>query len=135
VEGTLLAARGQGGTYPHFLSVLAERFDPEVIDLPEGSARIRLAVAGGGEWDALVSESGLRLTEADGSRPDALLTAEEAAWARIVRDVRGGMEAFRAGELRVRRNLHLGVGFLAATFLAAVVGLLRLNLASVRRRR
>ena len=30
-------------------------------------------------------------------------------------DVAAGMDAFRRGRLRVRRNLHLGVGFLAAT--------------------
>lgn len=110
-----MTARGRGGAYPPFLSALAERFDPEVIDLPEGSARIRLAVEGAGEWDALVSERGMRLAVADGARPDALLIADEDTWARIVRDVRGGMEAFRAGRLRIRRNLHLGVGFLAAT--------------------
>jgi pimeloyl-ACP methyl ester carboxylesterase len=36
-------------------------------------------------------------------------------WERIARDVRGGMDAFRAGRLSVRQNLHLGVGLLAAT--------------------
>jgi len=30
-------------------------------------------------------------------------------------DVRGGMEAFRRGRLKLRDDLHLGVGFLAAT--------------------
>jgi pimeloyl-ACP methyl ester carboxylesterase len=115
VRGAPLTAKGRGAAYPPFLSVLAERFDPGVIDLPEGSARIRIAVAGDGEWDALVSEGGLRLTAAGGGRPDALLVAEEAAWGKIARDVRGGMEAFRAGQLRIRYSLHLGAGFLAAT--------------------
>jgi pimeloyl-ACP methyl ester carboxylesterase len=46
---------------------------------------------------------------------DATLTADEQTWERIVGDVRGGMEAFRGRRLTVRRNLHLGVGFLAAT--------------------
>ena len=31
------------------------------------------------------------------------------------RDLRGGMNAFRRGRLQIRDNLHLGVGFLAAT--------------------
>ena len=52
---------------------------------------------------------------AEGTEPDALLSASEATWERIAGDVRGGMDAFRGGRLRVRRNLHLGVGFLAAT--------------------
>jgi hypothetical protein len=48
-------------------------------------------------------------------RPDAVLTADTATWSDIARDVRGGMTAFRAGRLSVRHDLHLGVGFLAAT--------------------
>ena len=36
-------------------------------------------------------------------------------WDAIARDVRGGMTAYRTGRLRIRRNLHLGVGFLVAT--------------------
>ena len=36
-------------------------------------------------------------------------------WSRIARDLRGGMNAFRRGRLQIRDNLHLGVGFLAAT--------------------
>ena len=39
---------------PAGLIALIERFDPEVIDLPSGSARIRLAADGEGEWDAVV---------------------------------------------------------------------------------
>src|SRR5215210_2224950 len=36
-------------------------------------------------------------------------------WAKVASDLKGGMQAYRAGRLAVRRNLHLGVGFLAAT--------------------
>jgi pimeloyl-ACP methyl ester carboxylesterase len=115
VEGALLTEQGRGRADPPSLTVLAERFEPEVMDVPEGSARIRLAVQGVGAWDALVSATGARLAPADGARPDAVLKADEDAWARIARDVRGGMDAFHAGRLRVRENLHLGVGFLAAT--------------------
>ncbi|MDQ1741328.1 MAG: hypothetical protein QOE53_2980 [Pseudonocardiales bacterium] len=35
--------------------------------------------------------------------------------ARVARDLRGGMNAFRGGRLDIRDDLHLGVGFLAAT--------------------
>lgn len=114
VEGTVVERPARGRTYPAFLSVLAERFEPDLIDLPEATARIRLAVRDRGEWDAIVSATGMRLAAAEG-RPDAILSADEGAWERIAHDVRGGMEAYRAGRLRVRRNLHLGVGFLAAT--------------------
>ena len=55
------------------------------------------------------------LGPAEGSDYDAELSADVATWQRIADDVRGGMSAFRRGSLRVRRNLHLGVGFLAAT--------------------
>jgi len=88
-----------------------------VIDLYQGEARIRLAIEGGRAWDALVSEHSVGFVPADKStEPDALLTAaDEATWEQIAANVRGGMTAFRARRLQVRRNLHLGVGFLAAT--------------------
>ncbi len=57
---------------------------------------------------------GARLEEIDGDA-DATLIADERTWERIASDVRGGMDAFRARRLTVRRDLHLGVGFLAAT--------------------
>ena len=41
-------------TPPAGLIALIERFDPDVIDVPGGSARIRLAVHGEGEWDAVI---------------------------------------------------------------------------------
>jgi pimeloyl-ACP methyl ester carboxylesterase len=101
---------------PASLAALLERFDPEVIDVPSGKARIRLEVRGRGGWDAVIADGEVRLAEPSaGVEPDALLSADEASWKRIARDVRGGMQAFRAGRLQVRRNLHLGIGFLAAT--------------------
>jgi pimeloyl-ACP methyl ester carboxylesterase len=107
--------RARGGAQPAFLSALTERFEPELMDVPGGSARIRLEIEGERGWDAMVSERGIGLVEAEGERPDAVLSADQLTWARIARDIRGGMDAFRTGRLRVRRNLHLGVGFLAAT--------------------
>jgi pimeloyl-ACP methyl ester carboxylesterase len=101
---------------PSALDELAERYDPEVIDLPPRPVRIRLSVGDGEEWDAVLRGKSIKLEPAKrGEEPDAELTADAAAWKRITRDVRGGMDAFRAGRLDVRRNLHLGVGFLAAT--------------------
>ena len=86
---------------------------------------MRLTVAGGGSWDAVVDEGGVRLEPADGRTVDSVLSADEATWAAVADDLGAGMDAFRRGRLSVRRNLHLGVGFLAATSGAAEEGRLR----------
>jgi pimeloyl-ACP methyl ester carboxylesterase len=117
---------------PAALVALVERFDPEVIDVPSGTARIRLVVRGGREWDAVISSGRIELAPAQGSDYDARLSADAATWGRIADDLRGGMSAFREGSLRVRRNLHLGVGFLAAT--SGIVDPARLHFASVETR-
>jgi pimeloyl-ACP methyl ester carboxylesterase len=98
---------------PPALRALAERFDADLMDIPGGRARIRLEV-GDASWEARISPEGLELARARGGA-DAVLGADAGTWRRIASDVRGGMDAFRAGRLSVRRNLHLGVGFLAAT--------------------
>jgi len=104
------------GTVLDSLRALVARFDPVAIDVPAGKARIRLEVEQGGAWDFVISGELHRLGPAEeGLAPDALVSADEEAWTRIAADIGGGMEAFRRGRLRVRHNLHLGVGFLAAT--------------------
>jgi pimeloyl-ACP methyl ester carboxylesterase len=105
------------GTAPcDAIVALADRFDPDVIDVPRGRARVRLEVAGDRAADALIGARRLRLREVNESaEPDAVLSADAATWKRIAEDLRGGMDAFRAGRLRIRGSLHVGVGFLAAT--------------------
>jgi pimeloyl-ACP methyl ester carboxylesterase len=104
------------GRPPDSLTALVERFDSSVFDAPTGSARIRLSVKGAGEWDVLVRGRSARLREAASDRrADAVITADARAWREIAGGLRGGMEIFRAGRLTVRRDLHVGVGFLAAT--------------------
>jgi pimeloyl-ACP methyl ester carboxylesterase len=121
---------------PSALTRLTERFDPDVIDVPGGIAQIRLGVDDCPDWDALISMPDVRLVPADESTtPDAELTADAATWEAIADDVRGGMEAFRAGRLRVRRNLHLGVGFLAATSGITEPGRLRFHPVQTRNHR
>jgi pimeloyl-ACP methyl ester carboxylesterase len=101
---------------PDELMQLAARFDPTAIDVPGGRARIRLELTGGKSWDALIADSRLSLGEAEEAlEPDSLLSADAATWRRVATDLREGMRAFGARRLRIRRNLHLGVGFLAAT--------------------
>ena len=97
------------------LSTLADRFDATAFDAPAGRARLRLRVIGDRDWDATVEHGLMRLVPANGERPDARLAADPATWRRIADDVRGGMEAFSRGKLKIRDDLHIGVGFLAAT--------------------
>lgn len=100
---------------PDFLEALLERFDPSVFHSPRDTARIRLELGDDSAWDALIEGESARLVEASAAQPDSRLIADAATWRRIARDVRGGMAAYREGRLRVRMNLHLGVGLLAAT--------------------
>jgi pimeloyl-ACP methyl ester carboxylesterase len=44
-----------------------------------------------------------------------VITADAATWQKIADHLPAGMEAYNKGKLRIRHNLHLGVGFLAAT--------------------
>src|SRR4051812_41769673 len=100
---------------PTALSTLVTRFDPKVFDVGRPRAVVRLEVDGEGAWDVVLQDGAARLREPNGTRPDAALRADRDAWDRLARDLRGGMDAFRAGRLQVRHDLHLGVGFLAAT--------------------
>jgi pimeloyl-ACP methyl ester carboxylesterase len=100
---------------PPALLTLVARFDPEVIDIPGLSARIRLGFEGRSEWDAVISDVGVELGPAEDVEPDASIDADGQTWEAIAGDVGFGMAAFSEGRLTVRRNLHLGVGFLAAT--------------------
>jgi pimeloyl-ACP methyl ester carboxylesterase len=114
VESTERGA-GPATLPPRSLRTLAGRFDPDVIDVPGGRAKVRLAVLDGDSWDACIEDGRLQLRHSGGADPDAALSADAATWERIAADVRGGMNAFRQGRLRVRQNLHLGIGLLAAT--------------------
>lgn len=101
---------------PASLTTLTERFDPSALEL--GSRRVRVRLAGATEQplDAILDGRSASLESADvRRRPDALLSADAPTWASIAGDLGGGMAAFRAGRLSVRHDLHLGVGFLAAT--------------------
>jgi pimeloyl-ACP methyl ester carboxylesterase len=93
------------------LHALAERYDAGVVD-PPPTARIRLAVGDDEAHDALLDAGTARIAAADG-RPDALISGSAAAWREAER--RGGLAVLRRGGLTMGRNLHLAVGFLAAT--------------------
>jgi pimeloyl-ACP methyl ester carboxylesterase/putative sterol carrier protein len=96
------------------LRSLVERYDREVADPGQEIVRIRLDVGDGEAWDAIV-DGHARFEPAGDRPPDATLKADARTWRAIAEDVRGGMKAFEKGRLLVRGNLHIGVGFLAAT--------------------
>jgi pimeloyl-ACP methyl ester carboxylesterase len=101
---------------PAALGALLERFDRDAFDMPRGRARVRLGVKGHGAWDLEVQRHRHRVRRANlDNEAHAELTADLATWGKVAQDLKGGMQAYRAGRLQVRRNLHLGVGFLAAT--------------------
>jgi len=97
------------------LDALLSRFEPGDIDVPGGTARIRLDAGAAGSFDALIEGGVARLIPASTRDADSLLRAEPPVWDEIAGDVRAGMAAYRSGKLTIRENLHLGVGFLAAT--------------------
>ena len=106
------------------LETLVSRFEITDMDVPGGSARIRLEVTDDRGRDAIIEGGRVHLAPPSGE-PDARLTASTAAWAAIADDVAGGMRAFRRGQLKVRDDLHLGIGFLAATTGSTDAGRLR----------
>src|ERR687892_1180274 len=124
--GVAVAASRSSGAAPAGIEALIGRYDPAVIDVPDGRALVRLRVRGGGAWDPRIEGAGVRLDPArQGDEPDATIAADPPTWMRVAGDVRAGMQAFQRGRLRVRGSLHLGVGFLAATSGASEPGRLR----------
>lgn len=122
-------AAGRPDRPPAALRTLAARFDPEVFPV-RGRARVRLEGPGVGAWDAILHADRARLERATAEGgADASITADGETWLALARDLGGGMAAFRSGRLTIRRDLHLGVGFLAAT--AAPVGEGRLRFRQV----
>jgi pimeloyl-ACP methyl ester carboxylesterase len=117
---------------PRALQTLVDRYDAEVFAPARRTARVRLAVAEGEAFDAILAHGTARLERQAGTA-DAMLTADRRTWAAIAQDLRGGMAAFDSGRLSVRRDLHLGVGFLAATSGASEQGRLHFRTVPTRR--
>ena len=120
---------GQGSLALH---ALVDRYDPDVFTPARRTARVRLAVSEDEAFDAILARGSARLEQPSGV-PDAMLTADVGTWAAIARDLRGGMTAFESGRLSVRRDLHVGVGFLAATSGAGEPGRLRFRTVATRK--
>jgi pimeloyl-ACP methyl ester carboxylesterase len=107
------------------LERLVGRFDASVFDV--GRPLVRIRVEDGGEPHDVVLEDGTARLEPTRGSPDAVLSADANTWNEIAEDLRGGMQAFREGRLKIRRDLHLGVGFLAATAQPQAQGRLRIR--------
>jgi pimeloyl-ACP methyl ester carboxylesterase len=114
----------RGTVPPKPIRTLAQRFDPTVFDARRRLTRIRLVTGGEESWDVVVVD-GVASIERPHARPDAVLNADAVTWRGIAADVRRGMDAYRSGRLSMRRNMHVGVGFLAATSGQAEPGRLR----------
>jgi len=106
------------------IATLVGRYDPTVFDAPTRRTRIRLVVGDGYTCDVVVADRAAALAS-PGARPDAVLTADADTWRKIAADLGSSMSAYQSGRLSVRRNLHVGVGFLAATSGATEPGRLR----------
>jgi len=119
---------------PGSLQTLIGRYDRATFEPQRGRARVRLALIGSDAWDAVLDGGTARLVPSEGDA-EATLTADEQTWTAIAQDVRGGMDAYGLGRLTVRRNLHVGVGFLAATSGLTGPGRLRFRMVNTRRAR
>ena len=119
---------------PAALHALVDRFDPDVFDAPDGRARLRLRVSGESAWDAVLAGGALGLERPHGE-PDAEVGGDQATWSAVESDLSGGLEAYRRGDLVLRRNLHLSVAFLAATSPTTDPGRLRFDTVRTRGRR
>ena len=124
-------AAGAGVGAPRVLRERVERFDAEAFDARRHSTRVRLEVRGSGVWDAVLREGRAEL-ELPRGEPDALIAADAAVWRALGGGLARGMSAYSSGRIEVRRNLHVGVGFLAATAVDRGPG--RMRFRSVRTR-
>lgn len=119
---------GRVASPPDALETLVRRYDSSVFDPQRGGARVRLRGCGKHAWDIEFGGAQPRFDLADPDRTaDSVLTADAETWRSLADDLSSGMAAFRSGRLTVRRDLHLGVGFLAATAAEQGPGRLRFH--------
>lgn len=115
------------------IEALVARYDREVFDARKRVTRVRLVVLDGGQRDVVIDGRGAMLGPA-AFRPDAVLSADADTWRGVAQDLRGAMAAYMSGRLVVRGNMHVGVGFLAATANEEDGGEGRLRFRSIRTR-
>ena len=114
---------------PTWLRRLIARYDPSVLEGAERPLGVRLVAPDGGAWEIVLAENAATIQAPADGRPDAAISADAATWNRIAAGSWGAVDAYLAGELSVRNNLHVGVGFLAA--ISGATGPTRLRFRSV----
>ncbi len=126
IAGTLRSGRSGNGDRVIGKSVkaLAARYDAGAVE-PPLEARVRLT-AGDEAHDALLGPAGVSVVAAGPDEPDAVISGPPSAWRRAANGS-GGLAALGGGGLRLRRNLHVAAGFLAATSGERGQGRLRLE--------
>jgi pimeloyl-ACP methyl ester carboxylesterase len=123
---TVIAPETEQARLKAALERLLERFDPAVFDV--GSRRVRLRIEAGQQAAEIEVRDGRpRVTPSEPTRAHAVLRAKLSTWEEMADQRASGLAAFRSRQLRVRRDLHLGVGFLAAVAPASGEGRLRLR--------
>ncbi|GAC1437818.1 MAG: hypothetical protein NVSMB51_12710 [Solirubrobacteraceae bacterium] len=121
-------ADGPDGAAPPALARLVARYDAAAFELGRPSARVRIEGSDFESHDVILDREGASLQPAAlERRPDAVVCADKQVWRSVADDLQGGMAAFRSGRLSVRRDLHLGIGFLAATADGGGEGRLRIR--------
>jgi pimeloyl-ACP methyl ester carboxylesterase len=116
---------------PAWLRTLVAHYDPAILDEPVRRRRLTITVPDQGAWEVVLSPNGARLGSPNG-RPDAVLAADASTWTSIAADASAALDAYLRGKLSVRRNLHVGVGFLAATSGASERGRMRFRYTATR---
>lgn len=100
---------------------------------PHGSkARVRLRTVGGETWDVVVTDGTARAGPPSGAA-DAILSSDATTWRSIAGNRGDGVQAYLTGNLLVRQNLQVGIGFLAATRSRNSSGRLRFRTVRTRR--
>jgi pimeloyl-ACP methyl ester carboxylesterase len=119
-------------TSPTWLRTLVDRYDPAVFEEPGRSVRVQVAAPDEGAWDVVLAD-GAATVQVPDRRPHALINTNASTWGRIVAEPGAAIDAYLAGRISVRNNLHAGVGVLAAT--SGVNGPMRMRFGSVATRR
>ena len=99
---------------PAWLRTLVDRYDSGVLQEPERRLRVALRVPDGAAWDVVLAETAAKIV-APAGHPDAVIVADSATWTGIATQTSDALGAYLSARLSVRGNLHVGVGFLAAT--------------------
>jgi pimeloyl-ACP methyl ester carboxylesterase len=103
-----------GTAVPNWLRSLVGRYDPGILDEAGRKLRVGVTVPDQGAWEVVLSADTASVASPTGN-PDAVIAADASTWTKIAAEPSATVGAYLSGRLSVRRNLHVGVGFLAAT--------------------